>query len=182
MEDIREQKRLIRRKMAEMKKAVSFENKLCKSQRIFKAIEEKTWFKKAETIMAYWSLPDEVQTKDFILKWHQKKNILLPVVKGDELEVRTFRGEESMIPGSSFGIMEPVGDIFTDLALIDLVIVPGVAFDRNRNRLGRGKAYYDTFLLRAPQSFKAGVCFDFQLLTQIPVEEHDLMLDEVVFA
>ncbi|HQG08910.1 MAG TPA: 5-formyltetrahydrofolate cyclo-ligase, partial [Dysgonamonadaceae bacterium] len=68
---------------------------------------------------------------------------------------------------------------FVDFDSIDLIIVPGVAFDRKLNRLGRGKGYYDR-LLSQLKSPKIGICFDFQLLESIPVEDWDIKMDMIV--
>ena len=84
-----------------------------------------------------------------------------------------------MLAGSAFEIYEPV-DLFTDsLNSIDFIIVPGVAFDNQKNRLGRGKAYYDK-LLKNTKAFKAGVCFGFQLLDSVPVNSFDEKMDLVI--
>lgn len=60
-----------------------------------------------------------------------------------------------------------------------MIIVPGVAFDNNNNRLGRGKAYYDK-LLKESKSYKVGVCFDFQLIEEVPVDEYDIKMDLII--
>lgn len=62
----------------------------------------------------------------------------------------------------------------------NLILVPGLAFDLNANRLGYGAGYYDTFLKDNPDAFKAGVCYPFQLHQSIPVEEHDVVLDQII--
>jgi len=84
-----------------------------------------------------------------------------------------------MKKGQSFGILEPEGESFTELQDIDLIIVPGVAFDKNNNRLGRGKAYYDK-LLNYVNCHKYGVCFDFQLVPNVPADQHDVKMDKVI--
>ena len=63
---------------------------------------------------------------------------------------------------------------------IDLIIVPGVGFDRQGNRLGRGKGYYDRLLPRIPSAYKIGICFPFQLVEEIPAEPFDIRMDEIV--
>ena len=78
------------------------------------------------------------------------------------------------------GIEEPTGTLFTDYAAIDFIAVPGVAFDRNGNRLGRGKGYYDRLLPRIPSAYKAGICFPFQLVEEVPAEPFDIRMDEVI--
>lgn len=129
--------------------------------------------------MLYHSLKDEVDTHAFIRKWSRKKRILLPVVVGDDLELRIYTGPEDMTIGA-YGIKEPIGELFTDYAAIDFIAVPGVAFDRSGNRLGRGKGYYDRLLPRIPSAYKAGICFPFQLVEEVPAEAFDIRMDEVI--
>lgn len=137
-------------------------------------------FINAKTILAYHSLPDEVSTHDFIKEYSKTKTILLPKVIGDgEMEIRRYRGEEDLRLGS-FGIMEPCGEIFSDYEHIDLAIIPGMAFDQKGNRLGRGKGYYDRFLSRTHNIYKVGICFPFQLVDEVPIEEYDVAMDIVV--
>jgi len=176
-----EEKQTLRIEIRELKSKCPAELKRTKSGKIFRNLEKEDYFLSAKTIMAYWSLPDEVYTHDFIIRWSVSKQIILPVVSGDELELRVFEGLLSMESGSSFGILEPTGIAFTDIQKIDLIIVPGIAFDLSGNRLGRGKAYYDKFLKNA-RAIKTGVCFDFQLVKNVPVSEHDIKMDYVLFA
>ncbi len=132
-------------------------------------------------MLLYHSLPDEVDTHAFIRRWSARKRILLPVVKGDDLELRLYTGDDRLTEGA-FHIDEPTGTAFTDYAAIDLAVIPGVAFDRQGNRLGRGKGYYDRLLPRIPTAYKLGLCFPFQVLNQIPAEAHDIPMDEVLIA
>ena len=76
--------------------------------------------------------------------------------------------------------MEPTGDVFSSLDKIELVIVPGLSFDLKGNRLGRGKGYYDRFLKLVPQAYKLGLCFDFQKVDAVPVEDYDIKMDEIL--
>lgn len=64
---------------------------------------------------------------------------------------------------------------------VDLIIVPGLAFDLNHYRMGYGAGYYDTFLLQHPNALKLGVCYPFQLVDAVPVEAHDVKLDGVIY-
>jgi len=173
-------KNKIRQEIRDLKKHISVEEKKQKSQSIFQQLEKHPAFENAKTIMCYWSMPDEVQTQEFILRWYKKKKILLPVVKGNELELKVFHGIDKMHTGSAFGIQEPIGPAFQHFLEIDMIVVPGIAFDKERNRLGRGKAYYDKLLKVAPQAKKIGVCFDFQFIEKVPVEAHDIAMDEVL--
>jgi len=137
-------------------------------------------FVNAKTILAYHSLPDEVSTHELIRQYSQKKTILLPKVIGDgEMEIRRYRGEGDLQQGA-YGIMEPCGELFTDYDEIDLAIIPGMAFDPKGNRLGRGKGYYDRFLSCARNTYKVGICFPFQLVDDVPVENMDIAMDAVL--
>ena len=177
---IDQQKREIRKKIKEKKKQYSLLEKKANSKIIFEKIERLDDFMRAKTILVYWSMPDEVFTHDFVLRWYHKKKVLLPVVKGNELELKVFSGLENMIKGEQYGIEEPVGESFYQFEEIDLIIVPGVAFDKKNNRLGRGKAYYDK-LLKESKALKVGVCFDFQYLDEVPTDKHDIKMDTIIY-
>lgn len=149
------------------------------SKDIFDQIEALDQFKAAKTVLAYWSMPDEVSTHDFVKKWHTEKRILLPLVVGDILELRVFTGMDCMVVGPSFGILEPQkGTPYTN-ELIDFAVIPGVAFDLAGNRLGRGKGYYDK-LLKQQTTYKVGVAFSFQVVASVPVDNFDIPMDLIV--
>ena len=135
----------------------------------------------AEVVMLYSPLPDEVDTRLLIEKLHTTgKTIVLPAVTGDGImETRIYEGAESLSIGA-YGISEPTGSAYTDYAKIDVAIVPGMAFDNKKHRLGRGKGYYDRFLADKPHIYKIGVCFDFQLVDEVPSGKYDICMDEIV--
>ncbi|MBM6993219.1 MAG: 5-formyltetrahydrofolate cyclo-ligase [Prevotella sp.] len=135
----------------------------------------------ASTLLLYYSLPDEVNTHECIEQLYRMgKTILLPKVIDDGImEIRHYTGAESMQLGA-FNIMEPTGDLSTDYAHINLAIVPGMSFDPSGNRLGRGKGYYDRFLVQVPQLYKIGMCFDFQKVAEVPYEKTDIRMNEVL--
>jgi len=176
---IHEQKNTVRKEIKQLKKQYTLEEKKAKSKIIFEQIELLSEFQQADIIMAYWSMNDEVFTHDFVLKWYQTKTIILPSVKDDELELRVFKGLDDMIEGTAFGIKEPRALYKNSLDKIDMIIVPGVAFDKQNNRLGRGKAYYDK-LLSKTSALKVGVCFDFQMLGKVPADQYDVKMDRVI--
>lgn len=137
--------------------------------------------KSAKTIMLYHSLPDEVDTHTIVDSLLMSgKTILLPSVTGEgTMELHRYNGPNDLQIGA-YGIMEPTGELYTDYANIDLAVVPGVAFDHDGNRMGRGKGYYDRFLPLVPQAYKLGICFTFQKVDSIPTDEHDIRMDEVI--
>lgn len=140
-------------------------------------LEKHPVFQKSHALLLYYSLPDEVQTHHFIERWSKEKTIILPVVKGDVLELRHYTGKQDLKKGS-YGIEEPTGALLKDYGLIELAVVPGVSFDTQGNRLGRGKGYYDR-LLPLLHSYNIGICFQFQVSQEIPTEAFDKKMDEV---
>lgn len=136
-------------------------------------------FLQSDVVMLYYSLPDEVDTHRFVRQWAGKKQVVLPVVVGDDLELRRYTGPQDLAVGA-YGIEEPTGPPFEHPEQIGCIVVPGVAFDRQGNRLGRGKGYYDRLLPRLPQARKIGLCFPFQLVDKVPAEPFDIRMDEII--
>lgn len=160
-----------------LKKQHSREELQAQSELIMRKLEQHPDFIKAKIVMLYSSLPDEVQTQGFIEKWRQQKRIILPTVVGDDIIPVELTPETNFAVGD-FNILEPQNEAYT--GGYDLIIVPGVAFDRQGNRLGRGKGYYDRFLCQHRSVKKIGICFDFQLIDSVPVEENDIPMDEII--
>lgn len=177
--DVFQQKKALRRKVKELKSQYTLAEKKKLSTPILKKIEESAEFQSSNIIMAYWSMDDEVFTHDFVVKWAKEKRIILPVVNGEDLELKEFKGVDELVAGENFGIPEPQGPIFESPEQIQMILVPGVAFDKNNNRMGRGKAYYDK-LLRSSKAYKMGVCFCFQLFEEVPYDELDVEMDMII--
>lgn len=173
-------KKELRRQIRAAKALVTFDEKLERSQTVMKQVESLPQFAEADTILLYWSMDDEVQTHDFVNNWYTEKTVLLPCVDGDDLKLRQYTGAECLRAGEQFGIGEPVGPEFTELDRVQMIVVPGVAFDRQCNRMGRGRGFYDRLLKSTPNAFKVGVAFDFQLVDEVPVEAFDVKMDCVV--
>lgn len=135
----------------------------------------------ASTVLLYYSLPDEVDTHAFLDELRSAgKIVLLPrVVDEGTMVLHRYTGRADLSEGA-FGIMEPVGEPFTDYAAIDVAVIPGMAFDADGHRMGRGRGYYDRFLSSVPCIYKIGVCFDFQKVEAVPVEATDVSVDVVV--
>lgn len=147
---------------------------------IMQKVELLAQFAEAKTILLYWSMEDEVQTHDFVNRWYEKKTLLLPCVDGDNLKLRQYTGPDCLVAGEQFGIGEPNGPEYTDLDSIEMIIVPGVAFDGNNNRMGRGRGFYDRLLKSTPNAFKVGVAFNFQMVDLVPTEPFDVAMDAVL--
>lgn len=173
-------KKELRKQIRAAKNAVPFCEKLQRSEGIMQQVETLPEFQKAHTLLLYWSMEDEVQTHDFVNRWYMDKCVLLPCVDGDDLRLRQYTGPECMQAGEQFGIGEPTGEEFTDLDAIEMIIVPGVAFDKQNNRMGRGRGFYDRLLKTTPNAYKVGVAFNFQMFDSIPVEPFDVPMNRVI--
>ncbi|NHB70181.1 5-formyltetrahydrofolate cyclo-ligase [Perlabentimonas gracilis] len=179
--DIAQQKKELRRAIRERKREADRSVMMKESTQIFEEIEKLEAFKTAKVVLAYWSMNDEVFTHDFVMKWYKHKQIYLPLVVGNSLELREFSGMDCMRVGPSFGILEPQEGAIYDNRPIDFAIIPGVAFDIKGNRMGRGKAYYDK-LLRTNSMLKIGVAYSFQMVKSVPTDEFDIPMDLVISA
>lgn len=168
----------LRKEIKAAVKALSEEQKWKRSERVLASLERNKYFRSAQSVLMFWSLPDEVMTHDFVEKWSAEKHILLPVVVGDKLEVRRYEGKERLRLGS-FDIQEPVGELVTDYDTIDLVVVPGVGFDVEGHRLGRGKGYYDR-LLPQLKARRIGICFPEQFVPKVPSDPWDVNVKEII--
>lgn len=151
---------------------------LTKSISIYRKIELLDCFIKANTIVSYWPLSKEVDLTFLNNKYSKNKTILLPDIADNDIYLKQFTSEDKLETGC-LGIKVPVGKEFTKYKEIDLVLVPGIAFDAQGNRLGRGKGYYDRFLKKLT-AHTIGICFDFQQFDKIPTNEYDVSVDEVV--
>jgi len=171
------EKKELRAQIKALKKQHSKEQLMEQSEKILAKLEQHPDFVKSHKIMLYSALPDEVQTQAFLEKWHLKKQIILPTVVGDDIIPVEF-GKDTTFAVGDFNILEPQNEPYK--GDFDLIVVPGVAFDRNGNRIGRGKGYYDRFLCRHLNVKRIGICFDFQLVDEVPAEPFDIRMDEVI--
>lgn len=171
-------KKEIRKHIKVQRLALDENKKYADANVVFNKLEEKEEFINSQNILFYYSLPDELPTLEFLKKWSTNKNIYLPRVNGENLEILAYDDKKLSI--GSFNIEEPIGDDIIEPHLIDLIIVPAVAFDFNKNRLGRGKGFYDRLLSEATNAIKIGVGYDFQIFETIPTEPHDIPMDIVL--
>ena len=171
------EKKELRAHIKSLKKQHSKEQLMEQSEKILAKLEHHPDFIKSEKIMLYSALPDEVQTQAFLEKWHLQKTIILPTVVGDDIIPVEF-GKDTSFAVGDFNILEPQNEPY--MGDFDLIIVPGVAFDHNGNRLGRGRGYYDRFLSHHLSVKRIGICFDFQMVDEVPSEPFDIRMDEVI--
>ena len=170
------EKQHIRSRIKNQKSLLTEKERRDAAQRVFETLERSAAFMLADRILMYHSLPDELSTHEFIDKWSGRKRFFLPRVNGVNLELLPY-GRTALRLGA-FQIEEPQGDEVTPAELMELIVVPGVAFDRRGNRIGRGKGFYDR-LLTETKATTVGVGYDFQLLDEVPADVHDAPLDMI---
>lgn len=152
---------------------------------ILASVKKLPMYKQANTLMSYLSYGSEVIT-DFIIKSaiEEGKNVVVPAIKnpGDLcMQAVKIMGIEEANE-SVYGIRQPEV-IPEDVVLkedINLVLVPGLAFDLSRNRLGYGKGYYDRWLKDIPLCKTVGLAYDFQITNNLPAGKHDLPIGTIV--
>ena len=179
-----ENKQTLRKQIALSKKQLTPQQKLESSRRIHERLMALPEFQAAQKVLLYWSLPDEVQMAELVLACSQQKTVYLPVVQGDDLVIRAFQGVDELTAGPLSSIPEPVaGSEEVTLEQVDLVVVPGVGFDRTGGRLGRGKGFYDRLFATAKGKcpFKVGVGYDCQVVEEVPRDAHDQTMDYVIW-
>jgi 5-formyltetrahydrofolate cyclo-ligase len=163
---------------SQRRRVMSEEEVLEGSHKIVEQIERMQCWKEARTVLVYYPMNNEVDLRSLVKKYSDEKQFLLPATLTEHLiEVRQYIKGEPLKKGR-YGIPEPKTPAWR--GPIDLVIVPGVAFDKDLHRLGRGGGYYDRFLKRVRIKMKIGVCYDFQLHERLPHAVFDQMMDRVV--
>lgn len=161
--------------------AISASKRLESSSLLAEVVERWEGWGEIRTVLSFASLASEIDTA----RLHGRvlsagKTLALPRVSGEELSFHRVEDPAEVTGKNRFGIREPE----TDSPLVPLgsgsrilVMTPGLAFDRRGRRLGRGRGFYDRFLARLPAAVKMGLCFDFQLVEQVPAGDEDIAVD-----
>lgn len=169
----------MKRRYAEWKSLGGPDSAAITARRIGGAIEALPSFQSAKTILLYSSMPGEVPTFEWLEKWRATRKIALPRVNGDVLELREYKPDD--VVNGRFGIIEPSPDApYVNADVVDLAVIPGVAFDSGGCRLGHGCGYYDR-LLPALRCTKIGVAFPFRIVGRVPVGDSDVRMDNVIW-
>ena len=133
-----------------------------------------------QNIALFASLETEIDTFPLIealLK--EGKNIYLPKTREKEMEFYLIHSLDELVESKDkYKVKEPSCGNPVNPSIFDIIICPGVAFDRSNNRMGHGQGYYDKYLSRC-SAYKIGLCYKEQLLDEIPTDEHDIKMDRV---
>ncbi len=144
-------------------------------------------YRLARTLSIYVALPTEVQTRDLIADaWNAGKQVTVPCCIDHELRLFHLTSWTELAP-RTLGILEPRDDLWQhnerwlDVSRIDLLVVPGLAFDGTGGRLGYGKGYYDRLLASArPDAAKIAIAFECQVIDRVPMTARDVFMDCVI--
>ena len=171
-------KKSLRKELIEIRKSI--DNKKDKSTIIVNKIIKLKDYRNANVVALYKALQDEVDI-DYLINYSLNcgKIVILPRVKDNNL-IFIKVDKDTIYEKSSMSIEEPIYDkekVYN--GNIDLIIVPGLGFDNNYNRIGYGKGYYDRFL-RNNDVMKIGVCFSKQIRKSIPANKEDITMDLVI--
>ena len=167
------------RAIVEQKRRILTKEKVAAdSALIIEQIEKMSAFRNAKVVMIYYPVHNEVDLRPLLSKYEGQKLFLLPVTHRHSMEVRPYDGEDMMRKGR-LGVPEPQTPTYK--GRIDLMLIPGVAFDYHCHRIGRGGGYYDQLLRSHPMTKKIGVCYAFQLKRHtIPRLWLDQKVDRIV--
>jgi 5-formyltetrahydrofolate cyclo-ligase len=150
-------------------------------------IAERLWgleaFWRAKRVLFYAAGGGEVETLPLLERWIEEgRKVILPRVEGEGMILVEVDGLKDLAPGFR-GLLEPKTDRgrVVPWAEVEIALVPGLAFDLDGNRLGRGGGHYDRTLARVdPKALTIGLAFDFQVVDRLPVEARDVPVDCVV--
>lgn len=183
--DLQLEKDKIRKEILEKRNNLSSEEVEEKSDLIMKNLDN--FVKNAENVMIFMDMKNEVRITK-LMEFYPEKNFFIPKItdsKNREMKINRYNENELVL--HKFGYYESASSDFYDEKILDIVIVPAVAFDFGKNRIGFGGGYYDTFLRKVCKIHREnkkvlfiGVCYDFQIVERVPTEEHDVVLDFVV--
>ena len=157
---------------------------ITKSELICKKLCELEAFRRSGLVMAYLSLPNEVDTGGVILEaWRNGKTVAVPKVSWQQRHMIPVQinSLETGFSTEVSGLKNPTTGVPVPLEDIDIVITPGIAFDRNGNRLGRGGGYFDRFFAsKELRAVKCAICFSEQVVDEVPYDETDVPVDYII--
>jgi 5-formyltetrahydrofolate cyclo-ligase len=179
MSDTSGDKQSLRAEVRQRLSALSAEAQISCSARACEIFLAQQVYARAHSILLYMPLQAEVDVRlVYERAISDGKNVALPRFLPETKAYAAFFVGDKPLAAGPFNILEPAMNNPAPLNRLDLIMVPGLGFDARGRRLGRGKGFYDR-LLSAASGVKCGICFEEQLLPEIPVEPHDILLDFV---
>lgn len=181
-----ESKGELRKRILNIRNSMLKEDVIDKSRLIMDKLTGLDEYKKSNVVFVYMSFRNEVATTDLIKRMlSENKRVVIPYTdtRNTVLIPSELKSMEDDLILSSFGYYEPVYEKIKPVEPeeFDLIVTPGVVFDKHLNRVGFGKGYYDRILCRKRKDAKAvAVAYDFQVLEEVPAEQHDIKMDMII--
>ena len=178
---MRVDKRALRRHIGEKKRAMSAAEIEARSAALAEKLYATDEWRLAKSVYAYMAFNQEVRTRPVIERaWAEGKRVAVPKVVGGELRFIWLGNFSELAPQGAFGIPEPVDDFPIADDDSALVMMPGLAFERQGHRVGYGGGYYDRWLAAHPGHPTVALCFGFQVVDGIEAEAHDMAVDRII--
>jgi len=180
------QKATIRKEILEKRKSQDPKIGAAHSRSILRSLLSRKEFQKADRILIYLSRDGEVSTDNLLDRaFKLGKRVYVPVVdqENDDLRISELPGPDTRFRLAAFGVREPAEEDlnFVPPEQIDLVVTPGLAFDRRGGRIGYGKGYYDRLLSRLDSQVpRIALAFDFQVLDTVPQDKNDVRVNAII--
>ncbi len=183
VKDLRAEKKALRSKIIADRRKLTDNYRQRASNRMMTVFCALPDFKEPRKVLCYASMADEVQIRPLMEKWLSLGvTVGLPQITGKgQMEAMSFTDFDSLVEGE-YGILTPdpeKGEVIPPEEL-DLIIVPGIAFDTRGERLGRGGGFYDAYLARATKAKRIALAFSCQLVASVPMEEHDVLVHKII--
>lgn len=161
-----------------------FPEVLEKSERIKEQVFHMDEFKDAKTILFYVSYDNEVYTHEMIKESLEiKKQVIVPKTNMNNHTILcSALAKWDDLAAGAYNILEPRQECLKEISpeSIDLIVIPGIAFDCQGNRIGHGMGYYDRLLKKKSNAHCLGLAFEFQIVEKISSEKHDVQVKKIV--
>ena len=172
----------LRKAIRQRKRAMTEEEIIAKSEALGKLFTQSEAYQNAKTIYGYLPYNQEVRTVPMLEQaLADGKRVAVPKCYGDEMRF-IYMDDLRKVEKGYAGIPEPIADGPVADDETALVLMPGLAFDPQGNRMGYGGGFYDKFLAAEPNHPTLALCYDFQMLPHLETEEHDIPVDVVLWA
>lgn len=172
-------KNLMRSELVQMRRIMRKEEVEEQSNALVSRLEALPEWQSANCVLCYYPVQNEVDIRPLLEKYKDSKTMLLPATAGRfSMSMRRYTGRKDLHKGR-YGIPTP-SKANAYSGRVDLILVPGVAFDKECRRLGRGGGYYDRFLHRQRHGQTIALAYDFQIVPKVPVKFHDERVDKVL--
>lgn len=175
-------KQSLRRHIREQKRAMTEEQIVARSEKLGQLFTASEAYRQAKTIYAYLPYNQEVRTVPMLEQaLKDEKKIAVPKVYGEEMKF-IYMDDLSKVEKGYAGIPEPIADLPIADDKTALVLMPGLAFDKEGHRIGYGGGFYDRFLAAEPDHPTLALCYEFQMQEHLETEEFDIPVDYVLWA